>query len=152
MSVVFVCVKRATTMGVVGDWTGGLVCAVDAKVEIFQRIQSCIQSERHTAPVLLYIENERLQRLMPRRQWRNLQKLNKQWILFVGICVNLFYSHLILNDPQKDLTHYHLSMLKGPTSHVAYSTAKKKHFGLLVSRLIQNSWRNVVRYCDRVGG
>lgn len=31
MSVVFVCVKRATTMGVVGGWTGGLVCAVDAK-------------------------------------------------------------------------------------------------------------------------
>ncbi len=44
----------------------------------------------------------------------------------VGICVNVFYSHLILNDPQKDLTHYHLSMLKCPTSHVAYSTAQKK--------------------------
>lgn len=58
----------------------------------------------------------------------------------VGICVNLFYSHLILNDPQKDLTHCHLSMLKCPTSHVAYITAKKQtDFGLLVSRLIQNS-------------
>lgn len=27
MSVVFVCVKLATTMGVVGGWTGGLVCS-----------------------------------------------------------------------------------------------------------------------------
>ncbi len=54
----FVCVKRATTMGVVGDWTGGLVCAVDVKVEIFQCIQTQIGSENSTysqnATQLLY--------------------------------------------------------------------------------------------------
>lgn len=57
---------------------------------------------------------------------------------------------MILNDPQKDLTHCHLPMLKCPTSHVVCITAKNKLTISLDSYKIHEAMEMVVGYCSKL--
>lgn len=135
MSVVFVCVKRGTTMGVVGGWTGGLVCSrckngnisTHPKLKLNLKILHTVRTPRSSCTTLHW--KRKTSEINVKEVVEKLAKV-EQTLSFaavdsvVGICVNLFYSHLILNDPQKDLTHCHLLMLKCSASHVAYITVK----------------------------